>query len=605
MKEKTFSGSAGAFAGAKGFTLFTALIAFILILLAVLLVQSMVSAERKTTDLISDIEEQTKMQSIAELNRTDALQAFNFSIRSSIEDWMNSSSNYYRMDAEKAMDWKSVVNGFAAYHFGGNKNLDEHGQELAYFIFNSLQNFFQPGFAKDLPGYEVKLLPANGSPDFQEKMNKFRAALEKTMTESSNNLDFFKVIDCDSPSADNPDPETCTGTFYLNLDFSKLSNEEYDALPVIQVKSYSTGTVIQQPILPRGKMQIYVPLRVFKALAWARKAGCNTADCRGNSDYGFLSARVHNEFEEIALGYCDKGICNPRTDPYSNPAEDSYLDSSETNKCNVGAKVGCGQNVFNALSGACSLGSETGINYSYQNPGSGTSDFGKQRLCALAKSGNNQYLKQFLGGKTDFGLEDNSTGCAGGFVAGITTSSTNFPSKRLESTFNYFGHGNYKATPASNGQRIYNFNYCSMQSGGTGIETNLFGLFLGANGKNSFFHTDDLACTGVSSSLESTGSTLSCAKVDEIEVSLTFNDTNALYRVNKTNAGNNYTVKLFDNRFSGFSPKWKSSGIRSDCLLSEEPSNVGCTAQSGWSCTPIINVSGGALGTPQSGCKPT
>ena len=69
----------------KGFTLFTALIAFILIVLSLLLVQSMVSTERSSSDIINDISEQEEMQALADLARADALQVFNFIIRSDIE----------------------------------------------------------------------------------------------------------------------------------------------------------------------------------------------------------------------------------------------------------------------------------------------------------------------------------------------------------------------------------------------------------------------------------------------------------------------------------------------------------------------------------------
>ena len=71
--------------GRRGFTLFTALIAFVLIFLVVLLVQTMISAERNTSDIVSDVEEEQEMQAIADLARADALQAFSLTMRSAIE----------------------------------------------------------------------------------------------------------------------------------------------------------------------------------------------------------------------------------------------------------------------------------------------------------------------------------------------------------------------------------------------------------------------------------------------------------------------------------------------------------------------------------------
>jgi len=73
-------------AGKRGFTLFTALVAFILIVLTILLVQAMIGAERNTTDIVSDIGEQAEMQAVADLARADALQTFNHGIRVVLEE---------------------------------------------------------------------------------------------------------------------------------------------------------------------------------------------------------------------------------------------------------------------------------------------------------------------------------------------------------------------------------------------------------------------------------------------------------------------------------------------------------------------------------------
>src|SRR3989344_799498 len=104
----------------KGFTLFTALVAFILIVLAMLLVQSMISTERTTSDIISDISEQQEMQAIADLARADALQVFNFGIRYTIEDFSTRDSepqdglpeNVYVVFASDAQDWETLQQRF-------------------------------------------------------------------------------------------------------------------------------------------------------------------------------------------------------------------------------------------------------------------------------------------------------------------------------------------------------------------------------------------------------------------------------------------------------------------------------------------------------------
>ena len=46
-----------------------------------------------------------------------------------------------------------------------------------------------------------------------------------------------------------------------------MSNSE--RLPFIRVTDDATGRTITEPVIPRGKFRIYVPLRIFKALVCA------------------------------------------------------------------------------------------------------------------------------------------------------------------------------------------------------------------------------------------------------------------------------------------------------------------------------------------------
>ncbi len=75
--------------GKKGFNLFTALISFLLIMLAVLLVQSMIQTERNAADTIAKIESRSKLEATAEMSRADAMQVFNYALRKKIEDWLS------------------------------------------------------------------------------------------------------------------------------------------------------------------------------------------------------------------------------------------------------------------------------------------------------------------------------------------------------------------------------------------------------------------------------------------------------------------------------------------------------------------------------------
>src|SRR3990167_7452966 len=113
--------------GQKGFNLFTALVAIVLVVLAALLAKTMVDSESKTSNIISDIEEEQKMQTIADLAKADALQAFNFGIRFTIERHFTQDGepgstlvppngipdNEYTLSSEIAnLSWEEIVSDF-------------------------------------------------------------------------------------------------------------------------------------------------------------------------------------------------------------------------------------------------------------------------------------------------------------------------------------------------------------------------------------------------------------------------------------------------------------------------------------------------------------
>ena len=98
----------------KAFTLFTALVSFVLIALGFVLVQSMIEAERSSAQTIETIDEQTEMQNIADLARADALQVFNIGVRYQFELWITSPTNeFYILDKDSANDWERMIDDFA------------------------------------------------------------------------------------------------------------------------------------------------------------------------------------------------------------------------------------------------------------------------------------------------------------------------------------------------------------------------------------------------------------------------------------------------------------------------------------------------------------
>ncbi|MBU0662862.1 hypothetical protein KKH30_04280, partial [Candidatus Micrarchaeota archaeon] len=259
-------------AGKRGFTLFTALVAFILIVLTILLVQAMIGAERNTTDIVSDIGEQAEMQAVADLARADALQTFNHGIRVVLEEHFTQSEtdaggtgsasvNYITIEYGKT-NWEgdeSIQDQFLKSWLGDRgKAGDERVGAFANRAANHLSTILAQ--APDVGEYDLSF--TNNNPW------ELKASMQAAFEESSKEDEFFEVIDCDGGVYNG-----CVGTFYVTLDLTKerMSDEAYEALPQIRVENTRTGRVMKVPMLPRGKFRIYVPLRIFKALAGARE----------------------------------------------------------------------------------------------------------------------------------------------------------------------------------------------------------------------------------------------------------------------------------------------------------------------------------------------
>ncbi|MBN2127072.1 MAG: hypothetical protein JW703_01610, partial [Candidatus Diapherotrites archaeon] len=278
----------------KGFTLFTALVSFILIVLAVLVTQSMLGVESNAITVMSDLEEQSELQAIVDLARADALQTFNYDIRYALESYFQAEANNYPLDeTEKTLE--DIKKGFINQFFvgtTGNNDVTAFANRLASALENTLANINDPR------GYTITL---KTSPR-QETTDTMVKAMQKSQT----NDKFMEIITC---GEDEGIPfDKCDGSFYINLDFASISNEDYEKLPALEIRSNSTGRTIRQPIIPRGNMRIYVPIRIFKVFEAGR-----LIEFGENGNNGILTANYSNSIENYKLGFCDG--CGPKTNP--------------------------------------------------------------------------------------------------------------------------------------------------------------------------------------------------------------------------------------------------------------------------------------------------
>jgi len=281
----------------RGFTLFTALVAFILIVLTILLVQSMVSTERSYAETIADISNQQEMQAIADLTRADALQVFNFSIRQSIESFLTREDEHAKGSALPGEEyfaspgyvasWDEMQRRFVAGNFGVSE--DAKNNQFATFAARSLISMLSK--AQDARGYHIEIR----NPDEAGMISVLSDTFKKQGID-----DFFTVINCDGASYRN-----CTGSFYVTMDLSDSVIEDtvYERFPRVIVQNNLTGRKLDEPILPRGKFRIYVPLRVFKALAGAREVACSGGNgfLEDGFGEGLLNAKISKKDAEDAI----------------------------------------------------------------------------------------------------------------------------------------------------------------------------------------------------------------------------------------------------------------------------------------------------------------
>lgn len=293
----------------KGFTLFTALLSFILILLAGLLVNTMINAERTSNEVVLEVEAQSRMQSLADLTRADALQVVNYGIRNAIEEYSQNQGNAYPYssqtfaNATPSAAWQNVQKDFSTFFFGqGN------GSILAGRIASNLYVIVRSN-PRTVAGYTIS---TKGGEEGEIKQA-IQSVLAQTNANSQN---FLQVVKCEW----NTPPNECVGSFYVNLDFSLLSDDEYEKLPAIHVYDESTKRELVEPVIPRGKFRIYVPLRLFKALKYAHEIAQGPALANGA---GLLSPEFHENLGKLGVGMCDglstsgEVICGYRTAPFT------------------------------------------------------------------------------------------------------------------------------------------------------------------------------------------------------------------------------------------------------------------------------------------------
>lgn len=284
----------------KGFNLFTALVAIILILLTGLLINTMLQTESSTKNTLQNIADEEKINAVSETVRENITQLVNFRIRWVINSYF-STNNSVTFEINDAIEFDKMKEKFIASYFS-----EDFANEFA----NSVEAYIT-NLSYDLGDYKV----------YEEGFNdqKEAEALRKLMLYSMFK-DGLTAIPPAIPRKDFLQPvgncsfsiENCSGTFYITLKSGSVPAEIYEDLPKVTIEESKTkaGIKVKNPILPRHDVKIFVPLRIFKILKIAEK-------------YAEEMLAKRPEFQKYALGVCDVGKCGAR-DSINTPAGESF-----------------------------------------------------------------------------------------------------------------------------------------------------------------------------------------------------------------------------------------------------------------------------------------
>ncbi len=293
----------------RGFNLFTALIALMLVSITIVFVYNMVQTEENYLSLIQDQSKTSDLMTIADLSRADAFNIFVVSFRERWAEYRSEPENVVTITRQFAtMDWNGFIENYA------NKIFFDNSFEtyFALSVTESLEYTNPPlGYTITIPDYnQVELADIIGKA--------FIASDEK-----------IKVIGCEQAS------DFCIGTLYFKIDTRKLSSTDYEKLPMIVVKRNIDDQVIQRPVFARREYRIYLPWRGFQAMRTVRNFALGVdLEKEENSEYilnnlynskGFLNPHINYALNSAKVGICDIDSCAPRTDLYKTVTKNGFI----------------------------------------------------------------------------------------------------------------------------------------------------------------------------------------------------------------------------------------------------------------------------------------
>jgi hypothetical protein len=310
----------------KGFNMFSALVAAVLLMTSIVLTNMLIDTEEKLGNEVYLMTNNFSLSDAATIARADALQTFNYNFRKQLEDFLTVDDTEDNVsfpiiktdDLGTSNSWNKIKQNFevailktgtVTHHADGsttiNQNFDAVIDKVAE---ETVRNFHDGRYGR----YHVSI--SDHGRDAQTAM---RDTMSRTIENSIGEVDFLSIVGCDGS-------ECPIGTFYFIIPLDKMTNEDYESLPRIIVKDLVTGEELETPILPKTRLNIYIPLRFFKAVYETQKNALAMKDFERLVESGSGGT--------ASLGYCDNASCAPRSNPLTRVTTDAW-----TNQCVVDA----------------------------------------------------------------------------------------------------------------------------------------------------------------------------------------------------------------------------------------------------------------------------
>jgi hypothetical protein len=304
----------------KGFTLFTALVSLLLISVTLVLLFNMIKTEETYLSVIANQSSMSDLITIGDLARADAFDSFIVALRFNWETANSSQDQRIILDrSELDTNWSDFVQIMANKQF--------FSMNFAGYFATALLLRLQ--YTVEPPGYKLvleQLEEDTTSGSLESNGERYKDIVNQMFLDGGNKID---VVNCS-----NDNPEECTGSFYITIDATQLSDENYELLPKINVLRHKSQDVIQRPIFGRQVYKIYMPWRGFQALRTARRIAHSTDaeisdnpgyfNSNGASDVGLFNPKIHNTLEQARLGVCEPQSCDYRKDLFKTVSADGF-----------------------------------------------------------------------------------------------------------------------------------------------------------------------------------------------------------------------------------------------------------------------------------------